>query len=54
MFPQRGVKDFESEYLTAMKEKYAKEMADLASGKLTDEAIKAMETTAAEVSKRYE
>ena len=52
--PTKRVKDFESEYLTVMKEKYAKEMADLASGKLTDDAIKAMESTAAEVSKRYE
>ena len=52
--PVKRVKDFENEYLGIMKEKYAAEMADLASGKLTDEAVKAMKATAAEVSKRYE
>ena len=52
--PENRVKDFEMEFLAAMKEKQSAAMADLAAGKLTDEAIKAIETTAAEVSKRYE
>ena len=52
--PAKRVKDFEGEYLRIMKEKHASEMADLASGKLTDEAVTAMKATAAEVSKRYE
>ena len=52
--PARRIKDFENEYLGVMKEKHSDAMADLAAGKLTDEAVKVMKATAAEVSKRYE
>ncbi|OIO99708.1 MAG: F0F1 ATP synthase subunit alpha [Bacteroidetes bacterium CG2_30_33_31] len=52
--PVNRIKDFEREFISTMKEKQSETMAELAAGKLTDEAIKSIETTAAEISKRYE
>jgi F-type H+-transporting ATPase subunit alpha len=51
--PVNKIKQFEQEFIAAMKEKQAAAMSDLASGKLSDEAIQALEATAAEIVKHY-
>jgi F-type H+-transporting ATPase subunit alpha len=52
--PVEKVKEFEEEFLAFMKSKYANELATLKAGKLTDEAIAAIESAAAEISSKYE
>ena len=51
--PVDKVKEFEKDYLTYLNAKHRKEMDDLKAGKLTDEATKALEEAAAEVSSKY-
>ena len=52
--PVEKIKEFEIEFLSFMRNKYAAELASLKEGKLTDEAIKAIESAAAEISSKYE
>jgi len=51
--PIEKVREFEKEFLTLMRNKYASELAELKAGKLSDGAKKAIETAAAEVSKQF-
>ncbi len=51
--PVNKVKAFEAEFIAAMKENNAAAMMDLAKGNLSDDAIKAIEATAAEIVKHY-
>ena len=52
--PVEKVKEFEEEFLSFMKSKYATELASLKAGKLTSEATAAIESAAAEISSKYE
>ena len=52
--PVEKIKDFEVEFLSFMRNKYAAELASLKAGKLTDEAITAIESAATEISSKYE
>ena len=52
--PVEKIKEFEIEFLSFMRNKYAAELTSLKAGKLTDEAIKAIESAAAEISSKYE
>ena len=52
--PVEKIKDFEIEFLSFMRNKYAGELTSLKAGKLTDEATKAIESAAAEISSKYE
>ena len=52
--PVEKIKEFEIEFLSFMRSKYATELTSLKAGKLTDEAIKAIESAAAEISSKYE
>jgi F-type H+-transporting ATPase subunit alpha len=51
--PVDKVKEFEKDYLTYLNAKHRDEMDVLKSGKLTDEAIKALEEAAKEVASKY-
>ena len=51
--PVDKVKDFEEDFLTAMDKKNSKALADFKSGKLTDSAIDAVKSTAAEIAKQF-
>ncbi len=51
--PVDKVKDFEEDFLTAMDKKNSKALADFKSGKLTDAAVDAVKSTAAELAKQY-
>ena len=52
--PVEKIKEFEIEFLSFMRNKYAAELTSLKAGKLTDEAIRAIESAAAEISSKYE
>ena len=52
--PVEKIKEFEIEFLSFMRNKYATELASLKAGKLTDESITAIESAAAEISSKYE
>ena len=52
--PVEKIKEFEIEFLSFMRNKYAAELTSLKAGKLTDEVIKAIESAAAEISSKYE
>ena len=52
--PVEKIKEFEVEFLSFMRNKYAAELASLKAGKLTDEAITAIESAATEISSKYE
>jgi F-type H+-transporting ATPase subunit alpha len=52
--PVDKVKEFESEFLSYMRNKYAEQLASLKAGKLTDEAIAAIENAAKEISSKYQ
>ena len=52
--PVGKVKEFEVEFLSFMRNKYANVLASLKAGKLTDEATAAIESAAAEVSDKYQ
>ena len=52
--PVEKIKEFEVEFLSFMRNKYAAELASLKAGKLTDEATAAIESAAAEVSAKYQ
>jgi F-type H+-transporting ATPase subunit alpha len=52
--PVNKVREFEIEFLSFMKNKYAAELASLKAGKLTGEATAAIEKAAAEISSKYE
>ena len=52
--PVEKIKEFEIEFLSFMRNKYAAELTSLKAGKLTDEAIRAIESAAAEISSNYE
>ncbi|RRO16782.1 F0F1 ATP synthase subunit alpha [Flavobacteriaceae bacterium 14752] len=51
--PIDKVKEFETDYLTYLNAKHEGAMQDLKSGKLTDEAIQALEEAAQEVASKY-
>jgi F-type H+/Na+-transporting ATPase subunit alpha len=51
--PVKKVRQFEAEFLAAMKDKHADSLSELAAGNLSDAVIKAIETTAADISKHY-
>ncbi len=51
--PVKDIKAFEKEYLALLDTQYKKEMADVASGNLTEEAIAAFNKCASEVALRY-
>lgn len=51
--PVKKVRQFEAEFLAAMKDKHADSLNELAAGNLSDAVIKAIETTAADISKHY-
>ena len=51
--PVAKVKEFEIEFLSFMRNKYAAELASLKAGKLSTEATSAIESAAAEISSKY-
>ncbi|RLD46674.1 MAG: F0F1 ATP synthase subunit alpha [Bacteroidetes bacterium] len=51
--PVGKVKEFEIELIRTMKDKFADTMNNLKAGKLTDDAVKAIEETAKNISKNY-
>ncbi|MBN2745517.1 MAG: F0F1 ATP synthase subunit alpha [Bacteroidales bacterium] len=51
--PVNKVKAFEAEFIAAMKENNAQAMMDLAKGNLSENAVNALEATAAEIVKHY-
>jgi F-type H+-transporting ATPase subunit alpha len=51
--PVAKVKEFEIEFLSFMRNKYAAELASLKAGKLSTEATEAIESAAAEISSKY-
>ena len=51
--PVDKVKEFESAYLDSVRSKHADTMAELKTGKYSDEAQKVMAESAAEVSKQF-
>ena len=51
--PVNKVKAFEEEFLNMMKSSHRKEMDDLKAGKLTDEAVSAIEKVTADLSSKY-
>ena len=51
--PVNKVKEFEVEFLSFMRNKFATELASLKAGKLTGEATAAIEKAVAEVSSKY-
>ena len=51
--PVAKVKEFEIEFLSFMRNKYAAELASLKAGKLSTEVTSAIESAAAEISSKY-
>ena len=51
--PVDKVKEFEENFLTTMEQKHPEALKDFQSGKLTDEAINAVKSLAAEMSAQY-
>jgi len=51
--PVGKIKEFETELVRTMKDKFADAMNNLKAGKLTDDAVKAIEETAKNISKNY-
>jgi F-type H+-transporting ATPase subunit alpha len=51
--PVNKIKNFQTEFISYMHEKHADSLSDLQKGNLSDAAIKAIESSAAEISKRY-
>jgi F-type H+-transporting ATPase subunit alpha len=51
--PVESVKEFEEIFLTTLEQKYPEALSDLSSGKLSEEALGALETLAKEVSKQF-
>ena len=51
--PVDKVKEFEKDYLTYLNAKHRDAMDSLKAGKLTDEAIKALEDAAKEIASKY-
>ncbi|TAL59718.1 MAG: F0F1 ATP synthase subunit alpha [Bacteroidetes bacterium] len=51
--PMNKVKEFEVDFLTVMEAKYKNVLADLRSGKLTDDITNTLDTVAKEVSRKY-
>ena len=51
--PVDKVKEFEKDYLTYLNAKHRDAMDTLKSGKLTDDALKALEDAAKEVASKY-
>ena len=51
--PVEKVKEFEEDFLTQLESKHPEVLETFKSGKLTDEALDAVKTLAAELSSRY-